>query len=244
MSQSGTQRVAIVTGAARRLGKHIALRLASELRMNVLVHYGTSAAAAENVATQVRELGLKATTVSADLSEPESAADAIFEAATQIGQPEILINSAAVFDEARLPAIGTSHFELTFRVNTLAPLLLAQRLQQSLNDTSGHVINILDWRATRPGGDYLVYTASKAALASLTKGMAQQLAPGIRVNAVAPGAMLPPPGQEDWHESRAVENIPLKQRGCPEDIEDAVIYLLKSKFITGEIHHVSGGEQL
>jgi pteridine reductase len=106
------------------------------------------------------------------------------------------------------------------------------------------VVNVLDWRALRPRNGWLVYTAAKAALAAATKTLALQLAPRIQVNAVAPGAILPPDDRPDWHAERATAAIPLKRTGTPQDLIRAINFLLDSPFITGEILHVSGGEEL
>lgn len=239
-----TGQVAIVTGAAKRLGRHIAQALAAERSMHVVVHCGRSVDEAEQLVQQLRGHAVQAVAVSADLREPTAAATQVFKAAATLGTPTVLINSAAVFDEALLPDIDETHLQTTFAINTMAPLMLSRKLAAVSGDHAAQIINILDWRATRPGRDHLAYTASKAALAALTKGLAQQLAPRVRVNAIAPGAMLPPPGQDDWHDERARAEIPLLKRGTPADITRAVLYLLQSPFITGEIHHVSGGEQL
>ncbi|MCR9201692.1 MAG: SDR family oxidoreductase [Planctomycetaceae bacterium] len=236
--------VAIVTGGAKRLGRHIVCALARELKMNVVVHCGRSLTEAEVLVQELRGDGVQAAAVSADLSQPAAAAEQVFDTARTLGTPTVLINSAAVFDEALLEDVDERHVESTFAVNTYAPLMLSRQLAVSSGGADSQIINLLDWRATRPGADHLAYTASKAALAALTKGMAQQLAPRIRINGIAPGAMLPPPGADDWHDERAKDAIPLKKRGTPDDITAAVLYLLQAPFITGEILHVSGGEQL
>lgn len=236
--------VAIVTGAAKRLGRQIALQLAEELGLNIVVHCHSSTAAAEEVAEQIRAFGVKSCVVSADLSDSATTAKKIFEAAATIGTAQVLINSAAIFENATLNEIDAAQFDRHFAINAIAPAMLCQQLVSQLGDQRAHVVNILDWRATRPPADYLAYTASKAALAAVTKTLAQQLAPNVQINAIAPGAMLPPPDQPNWHDERANEAIPLKKTGTPDDICDAVCYLLRSTFVTGEILHVCGGENL
>ena len=141
-----------------------------------------------------------------------------------------------------MSAEGCSRF---FRINTVAPLFLAEQLRRQLPDSAaGHIINLLDWRAMRPDGSHAVYTASKAALLSLTQSLALQLAPQIQVNGIAPGAVLPPQDQPTWHSERAATAIPLRRAGTPTDISDAVGYLLQSDFVTGQILRVDGGEGL
>src|SRR5690606_9341968 len=111
-------------------------------------------------------------------------------------------------------------------------------------DANGHIINIVDWRATRPKPGHLAYTISKAALAAVTQILAQELAPRVRVNAIAPGAILPPPGEGDDHLLRIAERIPLRRPGHPDEIARALLFVLESEFVTGEVLHVTGGEQL
>ena len=237
--------VAIVTGAGRRIGRAVALSLANDLNLNVVVHYGRSRDQAEDVAEAIRTGGSEAITVSADLREPVTAADTIFDASNRLGTATVLINCAAVFADTRLCDVSIEHCEHHFAVNTFAPLFLTQELQQRLpSDRRAHVINILDWRATRPPASHLVYTASKAALAAITKCLAQQLAPRTFVNAIAPGAILPPEDRPDWHNKRAFDAIPMNASGRPSDVVAAVKFLLQSTFITGEILHVDGGEGL
>ena len=237
--------VVVVTGAAVRLGKAIALAIAEELQWNVVVHFGRSQTEAESTVKEITSLGVKAVAVSADLSKPEAAAKTVFGAAAKLGPVTALINCAAGFEDQPVGQITEAHCMQQFSVNTFAPLFLAQELHLQLpNDTTGHIVNLLDWRAIRPPATHLVYTASKAALASLTKGLAQQLAPRIHVNGIAPGAILPPEDTPDWHKQRAKDSIPLQRPGSPADICQAAIFLLRSTFITGEILHVSGGEHL
>jgi NAD(P)-dependent dehydrogenase (short-subunit alcohol dehydrogenase family) len=236
--------VAIVTGAARRVGREIAISLAGR-GLGVVVHHGTSGVEAGEVVKEIRSVGGSAVAVAADLRDARSAAVDIFAAAAELGPVRVLINSAAVFQDRALPWIDLYHCNVHLSVNLLAPVFLTQQFVSQLEDgQSGHVINILDWRADRPGADHLIYTASKAALASVTKTLAQQLAPRVFVNGIAPGAILPPEDRSNWHQQRAIGSIPLRRTGSPRDLCDAINFLLDSRFITGEIIHVSGGEEL
>ncbi|MCA9065011.1 MAG: SDR family oxidoreductase [Planctomycetaceae bacterium] len=236
--------VAVVTGAARRVGREIALAMARR-GLGVVVHHGTSDVEADAVVRQIEKNGGRAIAVSADLRNPRNAALKVFAAARELGTVRVLINSAAVFQDRALPWIDPYHCNVHLSVNLMAPLFLAQQLVANLPaDDPAHIINILDWRAERPGKDHLVYTASKAALASVTRSLAQQLAPRIFVNGIAPGAILPPEDRLNWHTQRAIDSIPLKRTGSPRDVCDAIDFLLDSRFITGEILHVSGGEGL
>jgi NAD(P)-dependent dehydrogenase (short-subunit alcohol dehydrogenase family) len=236
--------VAVVTGAARRVGREIALAMA-ERGLAVVVHHGTSTVEASVLVNRIRSQGGTAVAVSADLREPRAASMAVFEAAAELGEVTTLINSAAVFQNRALPWVDLYHCNVHLSVNLLAPIFLAQQFIRQLGEGQrGHIINILDWRAQRPGADHLVYTATKAALSSVTKSLALQLAPLIQVNGLAPGAILPPEDRTNWHEQRAITSIPLKRTGSPKALVDAINFLLDSNFITGEILNVTGGEEL
>ncbi len=236
--------VAVVTGAARRVGREIALAMA-ERGLAVVVHHGTSAVEANVLVNRIRSQGGTAVAVSADLRDPRAAAMAVFEAAAELGEVTTLINSAAVFQNRALPWVDLYHCNVHLSVNLLAPIFLAQQFIRQLGEGQrGHIINILDWRAQRPGADHLVYTATKAALSSVTKSLALQLAPLIQVNGLAPGAILPPEDRTNWHEQRAITSIPLKRTGSPKALVDAINFLLDANFITGEILNVTGGEEL
>ena len=194
---------------------------------------------------RIRSQGGTAVAVSADLRDPRAAAMAVFEAAAELGEVTTLINSAAVFQNRALPWVDLYHCNVHLSVNLLAPIFLAQQFIRQLGEGQrGHIINILDWRAQRPGADHLVYTATKAALSSVTKSLALQLAPLIQVNGLAPGAILPPEDRTNWHEQRAITSIPLKRTGSPKALVDAINFLLDANFITGEILNVTGGEEL
>jgi len=239
-----TPPVAVVTGAGRRLGREIALAMAAR-GCSVLVHHRNSASAAADLVQDLQRSGVAATAVQADFQHPASAAAAVFSAAATLGEVRFLINSAAVFEDRSLGDIDETHCSEHISVNLLAPLFLTQHFTRLLPDTSsGHVINILDWRALRPRKGWLVYTATKAALAAATKTLALQLAPRIQINAIAPGAILPPTDRPDWHTQRAADAIPLQRTGTPAELIRALNFLLDSTFVTGEVLHVSGGEEL
>lgn len=236
--------VAVVTGAARRVGREIALAMAAR-GLAVVVHHGTSTVEANVLVSRIQSQGGTAVAVSADLRDPRTAAAKVFEAAAELGEVTTLINSAAVFQDRALPWVDLYHCNVHLSVNLLAPIFLAQQFIRQLGEGQrGHIVNILDWRAQRPGSSHLVYTATKAALTSVTKSLALQLAPLVQVNGIAPGAILPPEDRRNWHEQRAISSIPLRRTGTPQELVDAINFLLDANFITGEILNVSGGEEL
>lgn len=236
--------VAVVTGAGRRLGREFAFAMARR-RYAVLVHHRSSTESAGELVHELREMGVSAAAVQADFRTPATAANTVFSAAAELGEVRVLINSAAVFQDRPLAEIDEHHCSEHLSVNLLAPLFLTQYFARQLKpDSTGHVINVLDWRALRPRANWLVYTAAKAGLAAATQSLALQLAPRIQINAIAPGAILPPEDRPDWHAARALAEIPLQRAGNPEELVRALNFLLDSNFITGEILHVSGGEEL
>lgn len=239
--------VAIVTGGAVRIGRELSLAL-SRAGMRVCLHYGSSAAAAEQTAAEIRAAGGHVVTVQADLSHPVEAAEGIFAAALDaFGQADALVNCASVFEAGGLSDFSVDTWQRHQNINLAAPTFLCQQFAAALAKrpgAKGAIVNIADWRALRPQPGHLAYTLSKAGLVCLTQILAQELAPAIRVNAVAPGAILPPPSATADHESRIKSVIPLDRSGGPHDVAEAVLFLLRSDFVTGETIHVTGGQQL
>ena len=237
-------KVAVITGAAVRIGRSMALSL-SEAGVDICIHYRSSKQAAEQTCAEIRERGRKSFAVSADLSDSRQAAESIMDAAiAEFGRVDILINSASVFEDKNLLTSSEDDWDSHLDINLKAPYFLCQMFAKALqSDQAGHIINLVDWRAQRAGTGHLPYRISKAGLVALTECLALELAPEIQVNAIAPGAILPPPGEDASYLEKRAEQIPLKRAGSPKDICDALLYLLRSDFVTGEVLSVSGGEQ-
>ncbi|MBX3437888.1 MAG: SDR family oxidoreductase [Planctomycetaceae bacterium] len=238
-------RVAVVTGGAVRLGRALSLML-GEAGARVAVHYDRSRDAAERTATDIRAGGSDAVTVQADLSHPVTAAETIVATVTQsLGRIDILINNAAIFEPGSLQGTTPDNWDRHQQINLQAPVFLCRRVAEQIpSDGVGAIINIVDWRALRPQPGHLAYTLSKAGLVCLTKILAQELAPRIRVNAIAPGAMLPAPNDDGERFAQMAGVIPLQRTGEPGDIAAAARYLLENDFVTGEVLHVTGGQEL
>jgi NAD(P)-dependent dehydrogenase (short-subunit alcohol dehydrogenase family) len=236
---------AIVTGGAVRIGRAIALRLADE-GVNVCIHYGRSAREAEEVVAEVARRGVRGTAVSADLSIPTAAAPRVVDhAARTFGRVDVLVNSAAIFEGQTLADLEEPAWDRHFAINLKSPAFLCREFAARLpEDCRGHIVSIADWRGTRPRPGHLSYTLTKSGIVALTRVLALELAPRIQVNAIAPGAILPPPGRDDAYLQRLAEHIPLRRTGGPDDVADALVFLLRSDFITGEVVHVTGGEEL
>ncbi len=235
---------AVVTGGAVRIGREIGRHLA-KAGVNVCVHYNSSNTEVAEAVEEFQAFGVRATSISADLSLPVTAAKEIFDHANQaLGTVSVLINSAAIFETGRLADTSEADWDRHFNINLKAPFFLTQSFADQLGDQDGHVINIVDWRGEKPIPGHAAYTVSKAGLVAQTKLLAQELGPGIQVNGIAPGAILAASGESEDDFQRRAKLNPLKRTGSAADIAEAAIYLLKSEFITGEIMNVTGGQQL
>ena len=239
-----TPQTALVTGGAVRIGRALALALARD-GFDVVVHYRRNRDAAEETARRIREAGRRAWTVCGAFDRPE-AADPLFQAAlAQAGPIDVLVNNAAVFALGTLAETGADDFEALWRVNTLAPILLTRAFAAHIRDrgprAAGCVINLLDRRIAGRCADRIAYGLSKRALAGFTRDAAAGLAPQVRVNAVAPGPVLPPPAGAP---REAAGPLPLGRRPTPEEVADAVLYLIRARSVTGQILFVDSGQHL
>jgi len=236
---------ALITGGAVRIGKAIVLALA-EAGCHVAIHYHRSAEAAEETAEEARRSGVRAVTVPADLMSPTSAAETIFDdVAAALGPVSVLVNSAAIFEAGTMGETTDEDWDRHLTINLTAPFALCREFaRRHTSGRRGHIVNIVDWRATRPAVGHLAYTVAKSGLLTLTKILARELAPDVQVNAIAPGAILPAADSGAGEFDRLAEQIPLRRTGQPTDIARTLLFLLNSDFVTGEILHVTGGEQL
>ena len=234
-------KIALVTGAARRLGRAVALALAND-GVSVIVHCSASAAEAEAVAREIRRRRARAWTLRADLADPAQAHDLLPRAAETAGPVDYLVNNASIFTPSRLRDFTRQELDANIRVNALAPLLLARAF--AAQGREGAIVNFLDARIADYDREHAAYHLSKRMLYSLTKMMALEFAPLVRVNAVAPGLILPPPGKDESYLRRFVGSNPLRRIGTPEGVAAAVLFLLRSDFITGQVVYVDGGRHL
>jgi NAD(P)-dependent dehydrogenase (short-subunit alcohol dehydrogenase family) len=244
--QSSTEedKVALVTGAAKRIGRAIALGLAAD-GWHVAVHFNGSGDAAEHLAADIRAVGRRAITLAADLSLVDAVRGLIPRCADALGAPACLVNNASLFLDDSLTSLDDAIWQAHINVNMRAPVLLAQSMAAHLAPgANGHVVNIIDQRVLRPSPEFFSYSASKAGLWWATRTMAQALAPAIRVNAVAPGPVLRSVHQTE-EEFEAEQSGTLLGHGArPEDIAAAVRFLLSATAITGQMICVDGGQHL
>lgn len=231
----------LITGSARRIGRALALHLA-RAGANIFVHHGSSPDDAEVTAAEIQALGRKVWVLQADLADPEQAHQLVGRA-WEIQPFDHLINNAAVFEPLHWDTTSPVNWQRTMDINLTAPFLLSQQFALKLAGKSGRILNILDWRALRPGSDHLPYTISKAGLAALTKSLAAALAPNISVNGLALGAILPP--SDGANTDKIVKDIPVKRWAELSEVGEAALFMLAGpNYITGEIMHVDGGRHL
>lgn len=232
----------LITGAARRVGRSLALAVA-RYGGDVIVHHGHSPVEAKQTQVDIQSIGRQAHVLQANLSDPEQTGELI-ERARAIGPLFALVNNAAIFEPFNWEDTDIHIWNRHMDINLTAPFILSQAFAKSIKpDEEGRIVNILDWRALRPGGDHLPYTISKSALAALTYSLASALAPRITVNGLALGAVLPP---SDGTETKGILNaIPARRWANLDEVGQALLFLLTGpSYITGEIIHVDGGRHL
>ena len=234
-------RTALVTGGARRLGRATALALA-EAGVHVGVHYLASGAEAEETAAAIRAHGVRAVALPADLGQPATLESFFGRAVEALGPIDILINNASIFPAARLTEVSVDEIERNLRVNALGPFVLARALAAQQRPAS--VVNFLDTRVLDYDAKHVAYHLSKRMLFDLTRMMALEFAPAVRVNGVAPGLILPPRGEDEAYLARLAHTNPLQRYGGPDDVVAAVLFLLRSPFITGQIIYIDGGRHM
>ncbi|MHB9032452.1 MAG: SDR family oxidoreductase [Anaerolineae bacterium] len=234
---------ALVTGGAVRIGYALAMALAQN-GVHVAIHYNESAVEAEKVTAELRSQGVRAAALQADLAAPDAAHELVTAARAQLGDLDILVNSAAIFPPGGLLDTTGAAWDKVMAVNLRTPFFLAQAFVQALGERRGHIVNIADWRAVRPGVGHIAYTMSKAGLVAMTRSLAQSLGPNVQVNAIAPGMILAPPGAPPDYLEKMARQIPLKRHGSPADVAQALLYLLQSDYVTGELMFVTGGQEL
>ena len=235
-----------ITGAAKRIGKEIALCF-SEMGWNIIIHYNSSKNDAQVLADEINGTNPdSAITVQGNLDVKEDVEKVINEVRDAFPTIDLLINNASTFYPTPIEDISEEHWDKLVGSNLKGPLFLIKGLKDKLKESKGSIINITDTNLSKGVANYSIYSAAKAGLESITKGLARELAPDIKVNAVAPGAMLEPP-DVTWTEeqkSKVISSIPLNRMGSEKDISEAVKFLAKSNYITGQIIKVDGGRSL
>jgi len=230
--------LALVTGAAHRLGKAFALTLARQ-GFNLVLHYHQSLDEAIQTQAEIESMGRRVILSQADLTDPAQIQSLI----SNLDSLSVLVNSAAFMPRGNVGLLTLENWDTSLDLNLRAPFLLAQECSKKMN-AGGLIVNITDVGAQKAWSRYPSYTVSKAALESLTKILARALAPQIRVNAIAPGFVLQSEIVSDEEWQRLMNRIPLKRPARPEEIASALEFLLKNEYITGQIIVVDGGYSL
>jgi NAD(P)-dependent dehydrogenase (short-subunit alcohol dehydrogenase family) len=236
------QKTVLITGAARRIGRALALACA-EGGADIIIHYWRSRDLAEETQQLVVQRGRRAWILEADFTRPDETRRLAKEAFA-LAPIYALVNNAAVFGNAGFADTRLLDWESHFAINLTAPFLLSQAFGRALGEgAEGRIVNILDWRALHPGPDHFAYTVSKAALAGMTRSMALALAPRVSVNGIALGAILPPEG--DPADPAIIRRVPAGRWGTLGEVGHALLFLLSGPaYITGETIYLDGGRHL
>ncbi len=239
-----THKTALITGAAKRLGRAMALALAKQDVM-VVVHYHTSQDLAASVKADIEQAGGQAVLCQADLADAAQADSLVGRAVELTGRPlDILINNASIFDTQSLLETTSEAMAENMQVHAYAPLALSRDFAAQGQLIRGHIINLLDSRVQDYDTLHVPYHLSKRSLLALTRMLAVELAPAVAVNAVAPGLILAPEGQGDEYLQALAHTNPLNRSGTATDICEAVLFLVQSEFITGQVIYVDGGRHM
>ena len=237
-------KVALVTGAGVRIGQAVAVKL-GQLGMRVVIHYHHSEEGAKQTIQKLPGKNSRHLVLQADLKDVSAIKELVHKAEKQAGPVSVLVNNAAEFFPTPLFSATEEEWDNLLALNLKAPFFLSQAVGEVMKSSGeGKIINMVDVSAERPWKSFLPYCASKAALISLTRGLARALSPEVQVNGIAPGTVLPPPEHIEIDLTASVENSLLKRIGKAEDIVQAVEYLLQSDFVTGTILPIDGGRSI
>ena len=242
MNLSG--KTALVTGGARRVGRAISVALAGA-GADVIINYRNSEAEAKQLVEELAAAGRSARAVRADVSKPAAIRELLDDIGSKNGKLDILVNNASLFESAPFAQISEHDWRRVLDVNLTGPFLVAQAALPLLEKGAvANIVNMLDLSALQAWPSYAHHSVSKAGLLQLTRVMARALAPNIRVNAIAPGTVLPPDGYDGTAGDGTTDRRLVTPTGAPEDVIKALFYLIESEFVTGQVVVVDGGRLL
>lgn len=235
---------ALVTGAAKRVGRVVAERLAAE-GFAVAIHCNASREEADAMAGRIAASGGRACVVQADLADPDAGSRIVAEAVAALGPLGLLVNNASLFEPDTLDTLDLALWERHFAVNLRSPVFLTKAFAAALPGAEeGLVVNILDQRVWKPTPLFFSYQLTRSALFTATQTMAQALAPRIRVNAIGPGPTLVSPRQGDADFAKQAAAVPLRRPSSPDEVADAVLYFWGARSVTGQMIALDGGQHL
>ncbi len=232
---------AIITGSAKRIGRNIAIRLAQE-GVNLALHYHSSEKDAKELKNILKNYSVKTVFIQQNLNDIHAGEKIFRSAKTKLGKIDIIINNASIFPEKDIETFSYEDLITSINIHAWAPLQLSRCLYKNSNE--GIIINILDTRLWDYDLKHASYFLGKQLLRHITKTLALKFAPRIRVNAIAPGLILPPPGENEEYLKKMSKTNPLQTFGCVDDTADAVLFLLNAKFTTGQVIFIDGGRFL
>jgi len=245
MTQSG--RTYLITGAANRIGRGLAIGLSGQAD-TMIIHYNSSETAAKQLSQELNGKGVNTHIIAADLESPDQVKNLLSKVWQMAGPVDILINSASIFEQGRLAEISMDDIHRNMMVNALSPFLLSRSFVEMNKSRQSPalpvIINMLDSRITDYDRQHAAYHLAKRTLFTLTKMMALEFAPGVRVNAVAPGLILPPRGKDRSYLEQLKSSNPLNRIGDVDQIVEAVRFLVNNEFVTGQVIYVDGGRHL
>ena len=236
----------LITGAAKRIGKEMALSFFNK-GWDIVIHYNSSKEEAEALADQMNsERNNSAMLVQANLDNANEVEMLVEKILSKNGSIDALINNASTFYPTPVGTFSEENWNALMGSNLKAPLFLIQSFYKELEKNKGFIINVTDINVDRALVNHSIYLAAKSGLQTLTKSLAKELAPNIRVNAIAPGAILEPPNT-DWtaeQKNNIINAVPMRRMGTEKDIVDAAIYLSEAEYVTGQILNIDGGKSL
>jgi NAD(P)-dependent dehydrogenase (short-subunit alcohol dehydrogenase family) len=238
-----TGKTALVTGAAKRVGREIALGLARH-GANIVVHYHSSGSDARRAVADIKAIGVDAIAVKANQANAREVRAAVSKAVKHFREIHVLVTSAAVYHKTPFDTLTERDWDFHIDANLKGPFLFALEVGRHMKKRgiAGKIVTFADWAAIRPYADYLPYCVSKAGVICLTKSLAKALGPKVQVNAIAPGPVLLPPDFTENEKQAVVEATVVKRLGSPQDIVNSVLFLIEgSDFITGHTLVVDGG---
>jgi len=238
-----TGRIALVTGGAHRVGRALSTALA-EAGMRVAINYNSASAEADALVRDLLARGHECRAYRSDLTHPDAPSSLIADVTRDLGGLDVLVNSAAVMRRTPVDDVSVTEWDDIFALNLRAPFFLSQAARPWLRKVNGCIVNLADLAAFETWPEYIPHGISKAGIVQMTRAMARAYAPEVRVNAIAPGAVLLPDDWSDATRAHFASTTPLRRIGSPTDVVEALLYLLRADYVSGDTLMVDGGRHV